>query len=152
MQAHAASLWVSFDLASNADDRNNLAEQQLAKANAALTRCYPACKVVVSMRDEKVCCLEACDRCFDHSVQASGFTFLSVESMARKGKHKFFSDAEEAAFARKVNQPRDTAPDLVFQKLDTVERAVGGMKNKFLDKKARRNSALFAFPSLSRQS
>ena len=146
MQAQLVALGVSSDVASNADDRHNLAEQQLAKAKAALTRCNPACKAVVPMQDEKACCLEFCDRRFHNSVPASGYTFLSVESMGRKGKNKFFTDAEEAAFTRKVQPRGHTAPDLVFQKLGTAGRAVGGMKNKFLDKIARRNPALFAFP------
>jgi hypothetical protein len=66
--------------------------------------------------------------------------------MALRGKNKFFTVAEADAWSRKVNRADHTAPDLVLQKLDTAERAVGGMKNKFLDKKARRNPALFAFP------
>jgi hypothetical protein len=93
--------------------------------------------------------LEDCTARFGPNVKASASTFLSIKSMVGAGrKHSFFTAAEAAAFSRKLAST--TAPDnRVHQKLDTIERAVGGMKNKFLDIKARRNGVAFAFTASS---
>ena len=143
LQGKAVQLGVSFDLATSADNRYYHAEKKLAEAKSALTRCYPACKVVVPLHDCLCCCLEDCPARFGCNVKASASTFLSIKTMVGAGrKHSFFTAAEAAAFSRKLAST--TAPDhRVHQKLDTIERAVGGMKNKFLDIKARRNGVAF---------
>ena len=143
LQGKAVQLGVSFDLATSADNRYYHAEKKLAEAKSALTRCYPACKVVVPLHDCLCCCLEDCPARFGRNVKASASTFLSIKTMVGAGrKHSFFTAAEAAAFSRKLAST--TAPDhRVHQKLDTIERAVGGMKNKFLDIKARRNGVAF---------
>ena len=149
LQGKAVQLGVSFDIATDVDNRYYQAEKKLAEAKSALTRCYPACKVVVPMHDCLCCCLEDCTARFGPNVKASASTFLSIKSMVGAGrKHSFFTAAEAAAFSRKLAST--TAPDYrVHQKLDTIERAVGGMKNKFLDIKARRNGVAFAFTASS---
>ena len=146
LQGKAVQLGVSFDLATSADNRYCQAEKKLAEAKSALTRCFPACQVVVPMRDCLCCCLEDCPARFGPNVKASANTFLSIKSMVGAGlKRSFFTTAEAAAFSRKLAST--PAPDYteyrVHQKLDTIERAVGGMKNKFLDMKARRNGMAF---------
>ena len=114
-----------------------------AAAQAIMERDHDLTRWVAASESRLCFCLEDCPARFGCNVKASASTFLSIKTMVGAGrKHSFFTTAEAAAFSRKLAST--TAPDhRVHQKLDTIERAVGGMKNKFLDIKARRNGVAF---------